>query len=333
MPTLEQAHAALEAGLAESEDEEAALRLQVTDLNAAIADANTRIAQLTASRDADVAESATLGSQIVELDAEQDLLQQRLAEVEAQIAAIANMQVPPSSGTSLVKGKQGIAVWALQRALNAQGYGLLEDGLFGDSTDWAVREFQRKNNLTVDGIFGRGSSAVLAVKLAAKPTDVPKGLIRGAVEHESGNWIAAVNWTVAGGVDCGYLQRRVYDADLNNQAVIRRAFDGEYQVGLLANQLEDRHNAFFGRPGAQTHERAWRLAMLNHNYPFAATEYSFGRWPSSYALSPQDWVLAVGAKFPDGAPIKTPHEWCQHYSLGAPGHNDPGQTTKYAYPL
>jgi hypothetical protein len=51
-------------------------------------------------------------------------------------------------------GSTGDAVRAVQRQLNARGYGLVVDGIFGSATDRAVRDFQSRNGLTVDGIVG-----------------------------------------------------------------------------------------------------------------------------------------------------------------------------------
>ncbi len=51
-------------------------------------------------------------------------------------------------------GASGDAVLAVQTELNAQGYGLTVDGSFGSSTDSAVRSFQGKQSLAVDGVVG-----------------------------------------------------------------------------------------------------------------------------------------------------------------------------------
>ena len=51
-------------------------------------------------------------------------------------------------------GSQGDDVVQLQKILNSHGYGLDEDGIFGGKTRQAVRDFQQKNGLTVDGIVG-----------------------------------------------------------------------------------------------------------------------------------------------------------------------------------
>ena len=69
------------------------------------------------------------------------------------------------SGRSMVyNGCSGGDVKALQQLLNRLGYGLAEDGIFGGGTDAAVRDFQAKNGLDVDGYVGPASWKVLGEK-------------------------------------------------------------------------------------------------------------------------------------------------------------------------
>lgn len=51
-------------------------------------------------------------------------------------------------------GSQGEFVRRLQSELNKQGYQLDEDGVFGEKTRAAVRDYQKKNSLKRDGIAG-----------------------------------------------------------------------------------------------------------------------------------------------------------------------------------
>ena len=69
-----------------------------------------------------------------------------------------SLQTAPSSGstTLLRSGSRGSAVKQLQEQLILLGYlNDRADGLFGRLTDAAVRQYQRRNGLTVDGIAGK----------------------------------------------------------------------------------------------------------------------------------------------------------------------------------
>jgi len=240
--------------------------------------------------------------------------------------------VPTQTVYTIKRGSRGVVVWAVQRALNSAGQTVTEDGIFGEETQRIVRRFQEATNLTVDGSFGPATSAKMAAVLGkGVSVPVPVGLVRGVVNAESGNLIGAVNASVPGGIDCGYTQRRVLAADYDDEQVVHRAFDGRYQMSLLAKSLRSRHDAFFGRPGARTHELAWRLATLNHNYPYGADKISRVGISglSSYWTTPQSWVIGIGAKFSDGQPVRTPLDWCQRYALGSSAHADPGFTTQF----
>lgn len=59
----------------------------------------------------------------------------------------------------LRKGSRGNEVKNLQASLN-----LIVDGIFGDLTDEAVRDFQKSNGLKVDGIVGDDTWAKLGIK-------------------------------------------------------------------------------------------------------------------------------------------------------------------------
>ena len=51
-------------------------------------------------------------------------------------------------------GSTGSAVSKLQTVLNQHGYDLAVDGIFGVKTQAAVRDYQKKNSLKLDGIAG-----------------------------------------------------------------------------------------------------------------------------------------------------------------------------------
>lgn len=56
--------------------------------------------------------------------------------------------------TNLSYGSRGDEVASLQKQLNAAGYNLAVDGIYGAATDAAVRDYQSRNALAVDGVVG-----------------------------------------------------------------------------------------------------------------------------------------------------------------------------------
>ena len=56
----------------------------------------------------------------------------------------------------LWRGSRGDSVRDLQQKLNANGYKLAEDGVFGSNTYNAVLDYQRKNNLAADSLLLAG---------------------------------------------------------------------------------------------------------------------------------------------------------------------------------
>ena len=71
-----------------------------------------------------------------------------------------------SAEAALKRGSEGDDVAAVQRRLKQWGYydGAI-DGKFGPATEQAVRRFQQKNGLTVDGVIGEKTAAAIGVSL------------------------------------------------------------------------------------------------------------------------------------------------------------------------
>lgn len=67
-------------------------------------------------------------------------------------------------------GSQGSDVTELQKLLNKNGYSLTEDGIFGAKTQAAVKDYQQKNNLDVDGIVGTNTWGSLTGAATANNT-------------------------------------------------------------------------------------------------------------------------------------------------------------------
>jgi hypothetical protein len=67
-------------------------------------------------------------------------------------------------------GASGSEVKKLQEKLNSKGYSLEVDGKFGAKTQAAVRDYQKKNNLSVDGIVGNATWGSLESSSSPKKT-------------------------------------------------------------------------------------------------------------------------------------------------------------------
>ena len=71
-------------------------------------------------------------------------------------------------------GSKGSDVTELQKLLNQNGYTLDEDGKFGPKTQAAVKDYQKKNNLAVDGIVGNNTWGALT-KASTPSATTPSG--------------------------------------------------------------------------------------------------------------------------------------------------------------
>lgn len=70
-----------------------------------------------------------------------------------------------TTGVYLKKGDSGAAVLALQKALNRKGAKhISEDGVFGNGTVEALKAFQKRTRLTVDGVAGPETCKQLGIK-------------------------------------------------------------------------------------------------------------------------------------------------------------------------
>lgn len=70
-------------------------------------------------------------------------------------------------------GSSGSAVKELQEALNRHGYDLAVDGIFGEKTKAAVRSYQKKNGLKLDGIAGEETWGSLMNSAASMEETAP----------------------------------------------------------------------------------------------------------------------------------------------------------------
>lgn len=93
-------------------------------------------------------------------------LQSRFSEITERVnAQLKNVVATPNNNFNttnvvldvLSRGSKGEQVKTLQSLLNIKGFPLDIDGSFGPATDNAVRQYQKKNGLVVDGYVGKAT--------------------------------------------------------------------------------------------------------------------------------------------------------------------------------
>ena len=142
-------------------------------------------------------------------------------------------------------GSTGSAVSKLQTVLNQHGYDLAVDGIFGVKTQAAVRDYQQRNGLKLDGIAGPETWG----SLLAQPTAPVSGGTGGAVAS------SAVTGKISAGtaaalkqLEQGYIPSGDAEAarELVNSLSAQRPAD--YQSAFAA-QLEALYQEISDRPG------------------------------------------------------------------------------------
>lgn len=73
------------------------------------------------------------------------------------VDGVVESQTWPALVVAVRRSDTGSAVRAGQIQLNRYGYALTVDGIFGPATEAAVRDFQRQNGLTIDGVLGQSA--------------------------------------------------------------------------------------------------------------------------------------------------------------------------------
>ena len=93
-------------------------------------------------------------------------------EATARALGLAGGSTPATGVVGLRRGVRGSEVKAVQRALDRAGYRLVggADGIFGPSTESAVRAFQRARGLSPTGVVDSSTAEALGV-VAARAVD------------------------------------------------------------------------------------------------------------------------------------------------------------------
>ena len=201
-----------------------------------------------------------------------------------------------STYTMVAYGSQGSAVKQLQSELNKRGYQLDEDGVFGKKTKAAVRDYQKKNRLTmVDGIAGDETCG----SLLAAPTAAEQQAAAAAAE-EAARPEARVTESTArrlAELEKGYQPSEDVAAARAYRDSVAAMQPGEYDSGFedqlqaLYDQIEGRE-AFSYDP--EEDEAYRRYARLYAAQGAAAMEDTMGQAASLTGGYGSSYAQAVG---------------------------------------
>lgn len=140
-------------------------------------------------------------------------------------------------------GSTGSDVTELQKLLNKtnNGYNLSEDGKFGAKTQAAVKDYQKKNGLAVDGIVGKNTWGALT-KATTPTTPTQQATVPTTASGDSQpNWQAKLNETLD-----KILNREKFSYDVNGDALYQQYKD------LYTNQGKQAMMDTMGQASAMT---------------------------------------------------------------------------------
>ena len=164
-----------------------------------------------------------------------------------------------TSTNNLRKGSSGDDVLDLQKRLNSTGYGynLKEDGIFGDNTLSAVKDYQQRSGLTVDGIVGTNTWGALTsaqntsaqapapaqTETAAPTFNYTKSdavaqadaLLQQQLANKPGEWQGGTWMDTLKEIISQILNGDKFSYDLNNDALYQQYADQYITKGKLAS--------------------------------------------------------------------------------------------------
>lgn len=181
-------------------------------------------------------------------------------------------------------GSSGEAVRQLQRALNQQGYSLDEDGVFGVKTRSAVKSYQKKNTLRIDGIAGPETWGAL---LAVPETPAVPAAPRASVSPGTARALAELEGGVTPSVETELALRELQDLQEQQPGAYRSDFRS--QLNELYARITGRREFSYDPDSDETYQqyarqyaRQGRRAMTDTLGRAAALTGGYG---SSYAQS------------------------------------------------
>ena len=218
--------------------------------------------------------------------------------------------------TYLQPGSQGAEVKTLQEQLVSAGYTIIADGVFGPATENAVKQFQQKEQLTVDGIVGPSTQAAL------NGTNIPT--LRGIdISHFTGS----INWKTLGSeVNFVYAKAsqgaqfkdptfRNNFVNLANAGILR----GGYHFLTFQDTAQDQVNNFLsGGVDYSQHNILPPVLDIEWQVPSTLNPYIINNRQQCIALI-ADWLQTVEAKTGRLPMIYTNASFWQQYLNNPPG--------------
>ncbi len=233
------------------------------------------------------------------------------------------------------RGMQGTDVAALQLNLAGvlvEGHTIPVDGDFGRDTYKAVYKFQGLKGLVQDGIAGGKTQETLIVDRSQSAADrwgLPPGLLKSIAAQESGGYVAAYSPHPSDqGFDIGAYQKSVPPAQIGNQQWYENGYNVKYMAAGMAAKFSELYTKFVAADYVLNHISkygldlapfgvykprvfAWQLAVLSHNWPYAADQIS--RRGHIFNNPDQDdwdasWVIEAS-----GGRLRTARQWVYNY--------------------
>ena len=220
-------------------------------------------------------------------------------------------------------GSSGESVKKLQNLLNQQGYALNEDGIFGEKTQAAVRDYQKKNGLLLDGIAGDETWGSLLTMNTQQPQQSQQQKVTWDPVPSASYTTAAALRKLEKGYEPSY--------EVQAAAAVRRSLEAakpEAYVSDFDEQIKDLYDKISQREAfrydpaedtvyqnyARQYQRQGKLAMEDTMGKAAGLTGGYG---SSYAQSAaQQAYESYLAKLQDVVPALQENAWQQYKEQG-----------------
>jgi len=184
------------------------------------------------------------------------------------------------------------------------------DGVFGRTTDAALRALQTRLGVAVDGVSGPGTERAFCLRAIDRHDEgVVKGLPRGIVEGESGYRFGAQSPTYFRDgrlkADVGAVQFATFSGD---EPAIRRALNPDEGVSRLCTHLRDKRAQYLNEAFVRNHREPGRIAGW-----LSCGSWNAPAWTDVWAKhGPDTPFLQVIIRLQNGE-LGTREQWIRNY--------------------